>query len=337
MSSHNLEEISWYKDSAAEAKGEPGIYHSFMKSLATVIFYIEGEVDPVWLMGCSGFAFRIWVNEVMCPSAMSVFNFSTVLTAAIEQAGYQAIYISRYWDESDLDSKRRAEAHGAILEGIDRGVPAIVWDVADAEWGLITGYDLNKNIYQTLTHIGKSHSMPFEKLGRNGIDILSVTIPGAKNKINRDEIIKNALNTAVSHAGQKEWTDRPKYQNGLLAYDLWASLFEKWAMIVRAGKEKNISSEIWNFARYYAGHYYSARCYAREFLKSIANKNEALSQAAACYEKVASLLMVLWEFFYQENNIDADIIYTFSENIKSARTLEEKGINFIKDYLSEPV
>ena len=58
-----LEGIKWYVDQAAKERGEPGIYHSFMASLATVINYIEGNVDPVWLMGASGFAFRIFTIE----------------------------------------------------------------------------------------------------------------------------------------------------------------------------------------------------------------------------------------------------------------------------------
>ncbi len=79
-----LENISWYADQHARDKGEPGIHHSFMKSLATALNYVSGDFDPVWLMGSSGFAFRIFVNEHLCPSAMSIFDFSAILPEAIE-------------------------------------------------------------------------------------------------------------------------------------------------------------------------------------------------------------------------------------------------------------
>jgi len=184
MTSNKLENLTWYKDSDAEARGEPGIYHSYMKSLATALFYIEGKLDPTWLMGSSGFAFRIYVNEVMCPSAMSVFDFSSILPEAIEQAGYHAIHISRFWNEADKESERRADAHAAIIEGINRGIPAIVWDIAEAEWGLITGYDLEEKVYHTLTHKGKPIALSFDKLGWNGINILSVAIPDEANQRN---------------------------------------------------------------------------------------------------------------------------------------------------------
>lgn len=142
----------------------------------------------------------------------------------------------------------------------------------------------------------------------------------------------------MNHAEQKEWTDRPKYQNGLLAYDLWASLFEKGAMIIEAGKGNNINPDIWDFATYYAGHHYSARCYAREYLKSIAKGNDLITQSASCYEMVSSSLKTVWDYFSQNQQVDANLLYALSESIKSikrAKIAEEDGINFIKEYLAK--
>ena len=146
MNSEKLLNISWYSDTRAKEKNEPGICHSYMASLATALNYINNKLDPVWLMGSSAFAFRIFVNDVMCPSAMSDFDFSAILPEIIEQSGYQAIYICRYWDENEKEELKREEAHSAIIEGVDRGVPAIVWDVADTEWGLVIGYNINKKM-----------------------------------------------------------------------------------------------------------------------------------------------------------------------------------------------
>jgi len=334
MKSNLLENIKWYHDANAEARQEPGIYHSFLKCLATALSYIEGNLDPVALMGNSAFAFRIFINEKMCPSAMSVFDFSTLLPAAIEQAGYQAIYIARYWNEAQQEPVKQAEAHAAIVEGINRSVPAIVWDIAAAEWGLITGYDLENKTYHALSHNGQPAQLPFEKLGHNGINILSVTIPGTANQRPRSERLHNAVRAAVHHAEQKEWMDRPQYQDGLPAYDLWASLLEKWAMIAEAGREKNLNPEIRDFATYYAGHHYSARCYAREYLKSMANGNEWMLKAASCYEDVASALKPVWDYFSQANPINANKLNSLSADIKRAKIAEAEGINFLKKYLN---
>ncbi len=85
------------------------------------------------------------------------------------------------WDEEEVERERREEAHAAIIEGIDRVAGAIVWDIHDDEWGLIIGYDEKRRSYDTLTNQGKPSSLAFDRLGRNGIDVLSVAIPGEPN------------------------------------------------------------------------------------------------------------------------------------------------------------
>ncbi len=335
MSVKKLENIKWYVDQEAIEKGEPGIYHSFMASLATAFHYMNGRLDPSWLMGSSAFAFRIFINEVMCPSAMSMFDFSAILPEAIEQAGYKCTYVCRYWNEEEKEEEKRNEAHAAIVEGIDRGIPAIVWDIADAEWGLIIGYDPEGQLYETLTSKGKPSSLHFEKLGRNGIDILSVAIPGRPNKREREEVILRSLKAAVAHAEQKEWIDeRPKYQDGLAAYDLWALMFDRWAMIVEAGRGDNIGSDIPRFAAYYAGHHYSVRCYARNYLKAIAQSDDILVQASSHYEEVACHLKPVWDCFSEKRMPEGEVLRSLAQNIRSARNAEDEGIKWIREYLA---
>ena len=335
MSTNKLENLTWYVDTRAQQNGEPGIYHSYMASLATTLNYITDDFDPIWLMGSSAFAFRIFVNEVMCPSAMSIFHWAVILPEAIEQMGYHCIHISRLWHEEELESSRRAEAQSEIMNAINNGIPAIVWDIADVEWGLIIGYDDNNQFYHTLSHVGTSGTLPYIKLGKNGIDILSVAIPGVRNKRNKEEVIHKSLTAAIDHAAQKEWMDRPKYQDGLPAFDLWALLFDRWVMIEEAGRSKNLPEDIPNFASYYAGHHYSARCYARDYLRTIANGNKNLQQAAQAYATVAACLKPIWECFPEQKNPSAKLLSDFARNIRNAKKAEEEGIGFIKKYLNE--
>ena len=303
MGTKKLANLHHYVDSLSLNKAEPDIYHSYMSSLATSLNYIGGPFDPVWLMGSSIFAFRIFVNETMCPSAMSMFSFKEILPEAIEQVGYHCIYFERMWNESVQEEEKRIEAHKAIQKAIRGGRPAIVWDLADVEWGLIIGYDDLAESYITLSHQGKPSSLLYKKLGRNGIDILSVCIPDEPNFKNRGMVIIDALSKAVAHAEGKEWIDdRPIYQNGISAFDLWISVFEKWSWLVAKGKSDNIGSDIFNFACYYAGHYYSARCYARDYLKQIAQNDKNLQEATVAYERVADSLRPLWLYFSERKN-----------------------------------
>jgi hypothetical protein len=328
-----LDNIAWYADPHAREKGEPGIQHSFMKSLATALHYVRNDLDPAWLMGSSAFAFRTYANEILCPSAMSVFDFSAILPEAIEQSGHRAVYVYRYWNDEANEEARRKESQAAIVAGIDRGAPAVVWDVFDAEWGLIVGYDLDEKRYQTLTHRGDKFVLPFDRLGRNGIDILSVSIPGPPNERIRNEIILNSLKAAAVHADQGEWTDRPHYQNGLAAYDLWSSCYEKAALIVDAGGVHNIKQDFWDHAAYYANHHYSARCYARDYLKMIAAGDKSLEKAASCYEMAATLLRPVWHDTVINLNLDADAVRSSAQKMKEAKVAEEKGVMHIKAFL----
>ena len=59
-----------------------------------------------------------------------MFDFSAVLPEAVEQMGYRCSYVSRMWDEKELEKQRQAEGHAAIVDGIEHGKPAVVWDVA---------------------------------------------------------------------------------------------------------------------------------------------------------------------------------------------------------------
>ncbi|UCF15818.1 MAG: hypothetical protein JSW59_20675 [Phycisphaerales bacterium] len=335
MKANTLEGIKWYVDEGAKGRAEPGICHSFMASLATAINYIEGEVDPTRLMGASGFAFRIFMNKGLCPSAMSMFDFSAVLPEAVEQAGYRCRYVSRMWDEGALEEQRREEACAAIAEGIKQGEPAIVWYVADCEWGILKGYDDKRRTYAGLAHDGREVKLKYKKLGKNGIDILSVSIPGERNDRGREDVVRNSLEMAVDHAEQREYIDRPDYQNGLAGLEMWADVMDAGAKLAEAGKLSRCGKDALKFAEYYASCYCGARCYARDYLKSITDGDKHLNKAAACYEKVAADLRVVWECFTKSKRQwpESKTFKELAQSIREAKETEKQGIAFIKTYL----
>jgi hypothetical protein len=305
-----------------------------MASLATALHYMHGVLDPVWLMGSSAFAFRINVSEVLCPSAMSVFNWSAELPEAVEQAGYDCRHIARFWDEEHREEERRTEAHAAILAAIDGGAPAVVWDIHDVEWGLAIGYDEETRSYATLTHQGHPSSLPYDRLGHNGIDILSVAIPGEPNHRTREEAVLRSLTAAIAHAMGKEWTERPAYQNGLAGYDLWATVFERWALLVEASKASKIPPDMPDHLAYYARHYYSARCYARDYLQAIADGEDDLHRASQAYGRAADALRPLYDAFPRTQNPNADLLRSLAAGLRTARAAEQEGLNHISEQLS---
>ncbi len=148
MTNVKLNNVIWYADKVAATKCELGIQHSFMACLATAINYLTGNLDPVWLMGSSSFAFRIMVNETLCPSAMSVFDWTSILPEAAENAGFRAD-ISPTLGTGCHRGHEREEAHAALVEGL-RQAHQRRW-ICLCRWGPITGFDEEKRHYAALS------------------------------------------------------------------------------------------------------------------------------------------------------------------------------------------
>jgi len=321
----NLEGAKWFVDETAVSNGEPGIYHSYIAGLASVLKLKQGHADPVWLMGSSAMAFRIWVSEVMCPSAMSVFDWMGILPDSVQQAGYEVTYISRLWHEEHIKDERRLDAQERIIEAIDDGTPAIVWDIGVPEWGLIIGYDNNRREFKTLSCESEVSTMPYAQLGDRDIKVLSVTVVGNRNKRSERDIINNSLRRAVAHWDKKEWMDRPKYEDAADAFDMWANC-------VHPENENEID---WDFTKYYADHYYSARCYARDYLRRIAGDSDLLEKASKCYSKVASELKPVWEAFSKDKKPKSETLVVLSKQILKAKEAEAEGISYVRAYVEK--
>lgn len=319
----NIPSLRWYRDENAQSIEEPGIQHSFAGGLATVLNHIHPPLDAVWFMGISGFAFRIMVSKVMCPSAMSVFDWTRILPESVEQVGYKCRHIHRLWHEQQWEKERDEEARQAIREAVSSGIPAIVWDVAMCECGLITGCDDDEQIYDILACSGEPGTLPYSKLGHNQIPVLSVIIPGEPNNLDRLTAIRESLEIAVRHAEQQEWMDRPKYQDGLPAYDLWAKL-------VRNGETSEVS---FDFARYYAAHFYGFRCYARDYLKRVTEDFSDLEPAAEAYEEAARHLKNVFLFFSQPDTDTGTGLEETANYILRAGQAEAAGIELLKRHL----
>ncbi len=333
MSKCILDHMQWYTDPAAKEKDEPGLTHTYMSSLATVLAGIDSDIDPIRLMGAGGFAFRTFINEIFCPSAFSIFKFTSILPEVVEQSGHTCKYISRLWEQDAIEKERRNEAHQAIVQSIDGGRAAISWDVWDTEWGVIIGYDDDDRLFHTLTWQGNRSTMLYESLGQNGVDILSVAIPGDKNQRSQKEIIRKSLETAVRHWDQKEWTDRPAYQNGHEGMRLWGTLFERWKLLTDAGKADRINDALPHLAFYTANVNTAAKCYARDYLAAIADGDSHLMNASTLYGEAAKKLLPVWHFFRGGKQPSSDNLSEFIERVRAATEAEDKAIKKMKEWV----
>ncbi len=323
----------WYRDEAALARGEPGIRHSFVRCLASALDQLDGAIDPTQVMGASAFAFRIWSVGTLCPSAMCQFDFPRLVSAAAHALGRHVTFVSRFCDEREVERERRDQAHAAIVGGLARGFPSIVWDVSDAEWGLLTGYDEREDRYELRASCGRSTALPRAALGRGGTGVLAVATLDERFTIDPSEVAERSLTAAISHADGLEWTDRPTYRDGLDAYSLWAETLEKVALIVEHGRAGALHARVWDFARCHAEHHAAARCYARDYLAGLAEPGSELDRAAFCYEEVASSLLAVWNLFRCGGAPTPAQLRAASSSVLAARCSEQAGLDAIRRHL----
>lgn len=314
--------------------GEPQLLHSFILCVANVHKFLTGKIDPVWLMGSSAFAFRIFFEKNMCPSAMCRFEFTSIVPEVIKQLGRRAIYVGRTDEEEELEKEKRKEAHAAIVKEIKREIPAIAWGLHKSDWGIIIGYDYQDQKYICLSNSGEEIIIPYKNLGMNGVNYLSVIIPGKRLEREKKLIISNSLNVAVRHADGKEWINgKPKYQNGLAAYKLWINVFEKWAWLIDSGKITKSEIDFVGRAKYYAEYYYYARTFAYKYLQMIAGNDAYLNKAYKSYIMVAQNIKQLWEYFNCVSSPKSGELLFLAGNIRSAMDCEKEGIECIRKYL----
>lgn len=319
-----LQTVRWHRDSTAGDDIPTCMLHSYTKAALTALEAQEGAVDTVWVAGASGAAFRIWAHKDLCPSATSV-NDWFLMPAGIRDAGWNCEYYSRVWHEESVAEERRAAAHKAIIQALNEKKVPVSWDISVPEWGVIIGYDDEAGEYSCIDVFGNRISMKYEQLGKREILIMSVSIIGAKNGMDRREALIKSLDTAVRHATQKEWGMRPDYQDGLPAYTTWADALERLA---DNDTEQTVSN-------YYAGTYLAARHYAHRYVKLAAAElgHPSLQTAADAYARVEEKLAGVWTLHKAEGRRTPDELRRAAELLREALAAETEAIDNLRTYL----
>ena len=142
-----------------------GYLFSFAKSLGLAVKcspYAEFAED---IIATSGFAFRMWAAEDLCPSATSIWDFDGQ-KPWVENGGLQCGYVGRYWNMDQVEEEKRLAALEIIKESIDRGIPAVAWDLGVPEWGAVIGYDDDWQKLTVLSVTGREEEMSYDQLGK---------------------------------------------------------------------------------------------------------------------------------------------------------------------------
>lgn len=120
-----------------------GYLFSFAKSLSCAVKNSPYSDLAEDIVATSGFAFRMWVNPELCPSAMSIWDFGRQPTWILN-GGLETSFMNCCWQPDNVLNQAREDTLPKIRDSIDRGIPVVAWDIGVLEWGLLTGYDDRK-------------------------------------------------------------------------------------------------------------------------------------------------------------------------------------------------
>lgn len=279
-----------------------GYLFSFAKALSCAVWHSPWPEYAEDIVVTSGFAFRLWVSSDLCPSATSMWEFKKQ-PAWAENGGFSCHYIERLWGEDDVEQERRSAAIDLIRASIERGVPAIAWDIGVPEWGLITGYDDAAQTFATLSITGAGE-MPYDQLGKREIPILSVLTIAEKTDKLQEQILKDTIKLALSHYKGEEWCENAC---GLAAYPALIRHFEG-----------DFNSDVsWNM-EYFLGTYGGLKYYAWKYFEKYGQ-----SELAALYSEIYRAWQEAFHIKTGEDITKPEVRAKIAALLKTAQQKEE--------------
>ena len=288
-----------------------GYLFSLAKSLSASLRCSSYSAYADDSIASSGFAFRMWVDGgSLCPSATSIWEFKKQ-KIWVENGGLTCDYIERLWGADAVEEERRLATIDIIKQSIDNGVAAVAWDISGCEWGVVIGYDEDTETLYTLKTNGQEDSIPFAKLGRMDLPILSVlTVTGCTDKPTK-EILAGTKKLAVQHLRGKEWCDNAK---GLAAYDA----------LIEFVNNKLTADTAWNL-EYYLGTYAALKWYAWKFFTKYSE-----SALADLYKAVYDAWKAAFDLKCTKDVTQADIKMQIAELLTAAKAAETKAVEIME-------
>ena len=296
-----------------------GYLFSFAKSLACAVKNSPWSEYAEDIIATSGFAFRMWVSRDLCPSATSIWEFDKQ-KEWVENGGLICDYVGRYWGQEDIEEKRRLEAIANIKKSIDNGIPAVSWDIGIPEWGLITGYDDEMQSFCILA-VNEGHTegtspacngkqMPYDKLGKCEVPILSVLTVTGKSDKSQENILHDTKKLAVSHLTGDEWCENAK---GLEAYPALISHFEE-----------NFNMDLsWNM-EYFLGTFGALKYYAWKYFEKMKE-----TELASIYKNVYEAWQESFKIKTSQDISSLEVRERISALLKSAHESEIKAVDIM--------
>ncbi|RKN72955.1 hypothetical protein [Paenibacillus ginsengarvi] len=306
-----------------------------------VAYTDKSHYSLVDVMGITGHAFRINIDPVRIDVAgPTMFPGGYLIRRNLCNLGF----ISNLSDtEKPFSPDKVEKVMELIHQSIDRGIPAISFDLFIPEFGLLYGYDDEGRLFHA-KDVSKEGTLLYEDFVEKR-NMLWVTTIAESLPHSKYETLRMALDMIVDHARGREWQHvfQGKYQIGLAGYDAWIACMERL--------EADPFGNAYNTAVIS-----DAREYAAQFLRELVVRwdgtnvvertvRKMAAEAAAHYDRTASALAELREMFpFPQGGQPGDpetaeravcLLRTAKESETSGVDVLERLLGFMKGYWSE--
>lgn len=278
------------------------------------------------VMGYTTHAFRINIHpRTVSPAGPTMFDPYELVSKGLRTMGLRTLTVN---EEAPVAPDQLADILSSIQSGVDTGVPVIAWNLFAPEFGLIYGYDHEKQVVYA-KDLEKDGKIAYEKLNeRNHLYFCRYFDIQDKHKVT---ILREALLRIIEHAQGHSPFSSPDYMHGVEAYQAWIRAFQ--------GAELDVVGNAYN-AQVVA----DARYHAEQFLKKLSNEweqatdldkivKETLRAAHQSYQLVAETMQqfaVQFPFPDGGEPQKPEIKLKSIELLQRAYLAEVEGVNHLK-------
>lgn len=210
---------------------------SFVNCVYHLLPYASKHYSLTEVTALFGAAFQINVRAANIDiSGPGMFDWDTFFTNGLANLGLHSSYLDIYGFNFNPDRAKHDQENALKLEefherglnmirnSVERGYPAVVFDVFETEFALVYGYDDSKQELYAVDGKG-SHTLTYARLGRGNSAHLYVVAVDGVFEIDARASLRRLFTRIVRHARGAESTFKPKYVNGFEAYDAWINTF----------------------------------------------------------------------------------------------------------------
>jgi len=176
------------------------------------------------IMGATGEAFRLGVARGCSWRGISTHDWAYAAQLAMERLGREARLFARKRDAVDAP-ERGIQLLRLLHESVDRGVPAVVWNLEINEFGLVYGYDDGARTFAYRGHRRPASAWAYERLGR-GREEPELFALAIGDRIAPPATDGGTIAGLIRHVAGDE-PPMPGFAFGLNGYRLWLDAAER--------------------------------------------------------------------------------------------------------------